>query len=277
MEIISKRLLLATLCSLSLLTGCASTYEDGLSALQEGEPAKAQEIWLALAEEGNVDAMYGIYDLASSRYNRVSESDIEWLKKAADAGMAKAQYQYGLITFNDQHFAKGHQYIKQAAAQGQPEAAKFIERYKPTIKTFLLAEKGNRIAEYNLGVYYDNGIEGLDKDNKEAASWYLKAANQNHPSAQNNLGIMYENGIGVKQSNSEAFKWYQKAAKQGAASGQFNLADMYESGRGVKRDYVQAKSLYEQAAVQGLAGAQNQLGNLYRDGKGVKKDAKKST
>ena len=42
-----------------------------------------------------------------------------------------------------------------------------------------------------------------------------KAALQGDAGAQNNLGVCYEYGEGVKQDYAEAVKWYQKAAQQG--------------------------------------------------------------
>ena len=46
--------------------------------------------------------------------------------------------------------------------------------------------------------------------------------------AQYNLGVMYDNGDGVPQDYKEAVKWYRLAAEQGDASAQYNLGLMYE-------------------------------------------------
>ena len=51
--------------------------------------------------------------------------------------------------------------------------------------------------------------------------------------AQCNLGIMYDDGHGVKQSYEKAVEWYGKAAKQGYAGAQCNLGFMYYNGHGV--------------------------------------------
>ena len=56
---------------------------------------------------------------------------------------------------------------------------------------------------------------GVEKDLKEAAKWYRKAAEQGHAYGQYNLGDMYENGKGVEKDRDEARKWYGKAAAQG--------------------------------------------------------------
>jgi TPR repeat protein len=46
---------------------------------------------------------------------------------------------------------------------------------------------------------------------------------------------MYENGWGVEQSHAEALEWFGKAADQGNGRAQVNLGLMYENGRGVKQ------------------------------------------
>ena len=46
-------------------------------------------------------------------------------------------------------------------------------------------------------------------------TWYKKAADQGYVGAQYNIGLLYENGEGVKRDFSQARAWYQKAADQG--------------------------------------------------------------
>ena len=57
----------------------------------------------------------------------------------------------------------------------------------------------------------------------EVLRLWRSAAEQGHPGGQCNLGLMYENGQGVKQDYAEAVRWYRKAAEQGDADAQFNL------------------------------------------------------
>jgi TPR repeat protein len=45
--------------------------------------------------------------------------------------------------------------------------------------------------------------------------WYRKAAAQNNPKAQRNLGVCYANGEGVMKDYVEAYKWWLLAARQG--------------------------------------------------------------
>src|ERR1051326_5967343 len=56
-----------------------------------------------------------------------------------------------------------------------------------------LAEQGDASAQNNLGVMYENG-QGLPKNYEQAHVWYQQAAEQGLPSAQANIGVLYENG-----------------------------------------------------------------------------------
>ena len=47
---------------------------------------------------------------------------------------------------------------------------------------------------------YKNGL-GVDEYDSIAVEWYCKAVEQGHAGAQNNLGWMYENGLGVNKND----------------------------------------------------------------------------
>ena len=66
--------------------------------------------------------------------------------------------------------------------------------------------------------------------------------------AQNNLGVMYENGKGVRQDFNEALRWYRLAAEQGYAGAWNNLGLIYALGRGVPRDPLLAYMWFDLAA-----------------------------
>jgi len=65
-------------------------------------------------------------------------------------------------------------------------------------------------------------------------------AKQGNALAQYNLGVMYNEGQGVPQNYKTAVKWYRLSAKQGNTDAQYNLGGMYALGRGVLKDYVYA-------------------------------------
>lgn len=80
-------------------------------------------------------------------------------------------------------------------------------------------------------------------------------AEQGDVRAQNNLGVMYENGHGVPQDHAEAVRWFRAAAQQGNAIAQNNLGLMYRRGAGVPQDYVAAHMWLNIAAANGHSDA----------------------
>ena len=97
----------------------------------------------------------------------------------------------------------------------------------------------------------------MAKDQVEAVKWFRKAAEQNLPKAQYNLGVDCYNGEGVAKDQVEAVKWYRKAAEQKYAKAQYNLSVCYGNGTGVTKDYVEAYKWMFLAARQGDEGAKN--------------------
>jgi uncharacterized protein len=95
-----------------------------------------------------------------------------------------------------------------------------------------LAEQGTAVAQYNLGLLYDNG-QGVRKDYDQA-----------HADAQVSLGILYDYGRSIPQDFKKAVYWYRLSAKQGNDLAQRRLGLMYERGDGVQKDYVQAYMWY---------------------------------
>jgi hypothetical protein len=77
------------------------------------------------------------------------------------------------------------------------------------------AESGDAQAQSELGEALYAGKQGVTKDAVAAVKWFRRAAEQNHPAAQSNLGGCYERGDGVAKYEVEAYKWYLLAAAQG--------------------------------------------------------------
>ena len=114
---------------------------------------------------------------------------------------------------------------------------------------------------------FEKGIEFSNQENyAEEVKWYRKAAEQGDAVAQFNLGLKYDNGQGVAQDYTKAVYWYTKSAEQGIAQAQFNLGLMYYNGQGVSQDYAKAVELFTKSAEQGDATAQCNLGNIYENG-----------
>ena len=91
----------------------------------------------------------------------------------------------------------------------------------------LAAEAGDLTAQNNLGVILEQG-KGVARNLVEAARWYRLAAAAGDKVAQNNLGVLYRDGLGVDKDEAEALAWFQKSAEQGYARAQTNLGEIYE-------------------------------------------------
>ena len=98
-----------------------------------------------------------------------------------------------------------------AAQNGDWETA--LKEWKP------FAEGGNAVAQYNIGLIYDNGW-GVPQDDKEAVRWYTLAAEQEHAKAQYNLGVMYALGEGVIKDYVYTHMWGNIASMNGNDKGE---------------------------------------------------------
>ena len=97
-----------------------------------------------------------------------------------------------------------------AAQKG--DFATALREWKP------LAEQGNAVAQYNLGLMYKDG-KGVPQDYKTAVKWYRLAAEQGNSLAQGNLGVMYALGKGVIKDFVYAHMWGNLGASNGNENG----------------------------------------------------------
>ena len=134
------------------------------------------------------------------------------------------------------------------------------------------AARGSAPSQILLAVAYLNGDGGLPKDPALAARWFEQAAIQGNGYAEEKLGDLYEQGLGVEKNLKLAFDWRVKAANRGNLQVQVKLGKMYRDGAGVAKDA--GKSLYwlQRAATEGNAEAQSLLGQIYHYGLGVEPD-----
>lgn len=131
------------------------------------------------------------------------------------------------------------------------------KRTSPQIddEVLALAEEGDAEAQMKAGLAFDR-----EEDYEEAVRWYRMAAEQGMSEAQNNLGVMYKDGQGVKQDFQEAAHWFLLAAQQDNTLAQLNIGWLYHAGKGVRQDADSARYWYSQAAEKGHATAQLNLG-----------------
>jgi TPR repeat protein len=71
---------------------------------------------------------------------------------------------------------------------------------------------------------YRRNWGGRPKDDVQAASWFLKAAEAGSTVGMNNVGFLYENGTGgLSKSAAQAITWHRRAANLGQAQAEASL------------------------------------------------------
>jgi TPR repeat protein len=172
----------------------------------------------------------------------------EW-KAAAEAGQAEAQFDLGLL------YAEGLGTRRDLA-----EAAKWYRQ---------AAEQGNAQAEFALGEMYSRGW-GAPRDTADILRW-MQMANDPASDGPPTEWARVE-GYGIERDQKQAAFWYERAAKQGHAQAQYNLARLYATGQGVPRDQDQALRWVRSAASQGYPPAQARFGLRLATANGITQD-----
>lgn len=135
----------------------------------------------------------------------------------------------------------------------------------------LAAEQGLRGAEFQMGMAYEEGI-GVERDLAEALAWFQRAADQGVAPAQWRIGMSFVRGEGRAVDPAQAVAWFSRAAASGHVDGLTSLAVMYATGSGVEKDTARALSLYRQAVDAGGVHAYRNLAGMYLMGEGVEAD-----
>jgi TPR repeat protein len=111
------------------------------------------------------------------------------------------------------------------------------------------------------------GVDGLraflQKDWQTAKTNFEKCAERAEGVCLNNLGVIFENGLGVVSDKQKAFEYYKRAADSGLTLGVYNYGRALTlSFNGTTADSQKGISLYKQAAEAGSAQAMGLLAEL---------------
>ena len=270
-------------------------YEKALK-LYEAEAARGNTVakenveWLkwksktldeVLEAAGNGDA--GAQFDAGMRYweKEDSKEALKWFLKSMKQEFQLARgvlkfMTYGIVNLDKIAKISGYESMAEIARDpyGKPlDKVPDREEVKPEDKKklFEVAENGDAEAQFRLGIIYSF----YENNPKEAAKWYLKAAEQEHVTAQVNLAALYFEGLGVERNFKEALKWYLKAAEQGNDVAEDRVGSMYALGAIGDPNYEEAKKWLKKAAAKGFAHSQYLLGRMYIRGDGVERDTEK--
>ena len=138
----------------------------------------------------------------------------------------------------------------------------WVGRVKATLLS--LAIEFSLVVGATVGISFLLRVAQLNESEFELT---MRLAEGGDTTAQWNLGVMYDTGVGVPQDYKEAVKWYTKAAEQGDVDAQWNLGSsndtdaqnnlgragrcMFDNGEGVVQDYKEAFQWFTKAAEQG--------------------------
>lgn len=231
-----------------------------------------EQAFRAALHGGNADGMVQVGEcLARARsVDRDPEMASEWYRRALVVRHPRAQTLLGLAYLAgdgvEKHEGEGERLLKLAAGQGYADAQfelarRFLAQPSRRTEAIRLLElagaHGHGRAQRLLGDMYKSGEIALPDAARmpagrrdlaphlvRALEWFGKAAAQDDPEAQFELGQMHAQGLGTRQDFEKAAHWYLRAAEQGHAKAAFNLGFLHAHGQGVEQDYGKAYQWY---------------------------------
>ncbi|MBN8682297.1 MAG: toll/interleukin-1 receptor domain-containing protein [Chitinophagales bacterium] len=144
------------------------------------------------ASMGHMGAQYELAELYRNGIPPNMNQAIVWYGKAANQGSIEADFKLGEIFF------EGINGVTKDMVAAEIHYGK-------------AAQKGHSDAQLMLGYLYSN----IKKDVKSAMRWYEAAAAQNNRVAEFNMGVIFENGENGKPDQALALEWYKKSAAHG--------------------------------------------------------------
>lgn len=128
-----------------------------------------------------------------------------------------------------------------------------------------LGAKGDMDAQFRLGMAYEYGLSGCDRNMEKSYQWYALAARQGHSEAANKIGVYFCN----KKEYENAAKFFKMAADIGSTRAKHNLAMLLLSEELDVFDPAEGAGLLQALANDGYAPAQYDLGTCFENGIGV--------
>jgi TPR repeat protein len=172
-------------------------------------------------DEADMDLLRGTLYYHGQGVPQDFERAAMWFRKAADKGVAEAQYYLGLQHDDGQGVIHSH---VRAAAWYQ-----------------MAAKQGYAPAQNNLGLLYELG-EGVPKSFSLAEMWFRKAAEQGQAGAQAWLGDNYYYGRGVPKDYGQAYFWLYLATTNRERS----IQDKHATAREAAAAKLTSKEALEQ-------------------------------
>lgn len=266
----------------------ASLYIGGTPGIEPDPRGRVR--WLeAIAERGDHEAMRELVRIYSEGEGIIANEQAagSWLLRLVEAENPQDEVDLAFRYFAGngvpRNPGRGAKLLQKAAEAGYSTAQLHLARLYTTNGNGVLmsldkaihwfeiaAEAGEVEAQNYLGALYANGV-GVDVDYEASLKWFRMAAEQAHPLAQANLALMYSKGLGVEVDDAEAERWFRLAAAEDPQA-QFALAQRYDAGEIVPKNPEEAMVWYLRAAEGGIRAAQAIVAKAYDKGARLERD-----
>ncbi len=113
------------------------------------------------------------------------------------------------------------------------------------------ANDGDAEAQYYVARIYANGMDNVPVDYAEAARWYQLAADQGHAEAKQELGYLYEQGLGVEKDELHALNLQREASGLGEELDfAYKIADAQALAQDLEQKLLLANQYLQSAQIQ---------------------------
>jgi hypothetical protein len=106
-----------------------------------------------------------------------------------------------------------------------------------------------------LGVIFEEGGSGVDKNLTQSYSWYRQSAQAGCAVACREVGLMLYKGVGISKDDDEAREWFEGGASQHDPPSKYYLGLMLVTGDGGDKDFSRGMCLLHEAACDGVCNA----------------------
>lgn len=231
-------------------------FYAGNAAYENGDQAKAIELWKKAAELGNSTALYNIAltlkdELAewatNARAMRQKKADnlrrkilsqhffyaghaandaddlqqaIELWKQAVENGSREALINIALTLAQKGNLDEAAEWAEKAAQAGVEDANE--------LTAIIQRDIALRDAPPEVKAFHDGMIAYKENKYDDALALWQQAAELGYGPAMDNIGVLFNNGDGVKWDRNEALRWYIKAYETGHADGAYHAAHWYK-------------------------------------------------
>lgn len=231
---------------------------------------KAYPLYIRAAEEGNADAQEKLcqdYFNGNEGLEQNYKECARWGEEALKQGRRSVRFETAYSSSSIGKKDRAYELYLELANQGNIAAMNnlgCLERDdRKAFEWFLkAADKGSEVAQKNVARYFRFGI-AVDKDEQKALEYYLKSAHQGYIESIKEVARMYRNGNCVEKNTQEAIVWYEKGISKGDEVSIMELAELCDKEIG---DVERALHYYKLAVEKGNESAMIRIGEIYEQG-----------